>query len=70
VTDDESWSTTATPYDLLIGGERITITTMNVRTGTGPWFQSANFSRSVNGIVKAQANGTEAHIATPGRYAI
>lgn len=68
MTDDEDWSTTAEPYDLLIAGERVTVTNMNARTGTGPWFQSANITRSVNGVVKAQLAGTEVHIADGGTW--
>lgn len=69
-TSDETWSTTATPYDVMMGGERITVTTMLARSGTGPWLQAATVTRSVNGIVKAQTAGTEVHIATPGRWAL
>jgi hypothetical protein len=70
MTADESWSTTSEPYDLMIAGEQITVTNMNARTGTGPYFQSANVTRSVNGIVKALTSGAEVHIATPGRWAL
>jgi hypothetical protein len=70
MTADESWSTTSEPYDLMIAGEQITVTNMNARTGTGPYFQSANVTRSVNGVVKALPDGAEVHIATPGRWAL
>lgn len=68
MTDNEDWSTTAEPYDLIVAGERITVTNMNARTGSapGPYFQSANITRSVNGVVKAQAAGTPVHIADGG----
>jgi hypothetical protein len=70
MTADESWSTVSEPYDLMIGGERITVTNMNARTGTGPYFQSANVTRSVNGVAKSLPVGTPVHIATPGRWAL
>jgi hypothetical protein len=69
-TDDESWSTTAVPYDVMMGGEQITVTAMGSRSGTGPWLQAATVVRSVNGIVKSQATNEPVHIATPGRWAL
>jgi hypothetical protein len=69
-TSDETWSTTSTPYDVMLGGERITVTSMGARSGTGPWLQAATVTRSVNGVVKAQTAGSEVHIATPGRWAL
>jgi hypothetical protein len=69
-TDDESWSTTAVPYDIFMAGERITVTAMGSRSGSGPWLQAATVVRSVNGVVKAQTAGAEVHIATPGRWAL
>lgn len=68
-TADESWST-VTPYDLLIGGEKVTVTVMGARTGSGPYTQAATVTRSVNGMIKAQTAGTPVHVATPGRWAI
>jgi len=70
ITDDEAWSTTSTPYDLLISGERVTVTSMNARTGTGPYGQIATVTRAVNGVAKALPSGVEVHIATPGRWAL
>jgi hypothetical protein len=64
------WDTTATPYDVLCGGERVTVTAMGAVTGTGPYVQTATVTRAVNGISKAQTAGSEIHIATPGRYAL
>jgi hypothetical protein len=69
-TSDESWSTTSTPYDLFISGERITVTSMGVRSGTGPWLQAATVVRGVNGVNKDLATNAPVHIATPGRYAL
>lgn len=69
-TANESWSTTSTPYDLMLGGERITVTSMLARSGTGPWLQAATVVRSVNGVVKAHSANEEVHLATPGRWAL
>ncbi len=67
-TDDEAWSTAA-GYDLVIGGERVTVTAMSARTGSaGNWEQTATVTRSVNGVVKAQTVGTAVKVATPGRW--
>lgn len=61
-TANEDWSTT-TPYDVMIAGERVRVTAMGARAGTGPWTQTATLQRSMNGVVKAQAAGAEVHIA-------
>lgn len=70
ITGNEAWSTTAEPYDLIISGERVTVTSMGARTGTGPYSQTATVTRAVNGIAKALPGGAEVHIATPGRWAL
>lgn len=69
-TTDDEWSTTSEPYDLVVAGERITVTTMNAATGTGPYTQTATVTRHVNGIVKAHATGEPVHLAAPARYAL
>jgi hypothetical protein len=68
IVDDESWSTTDPPYDLLISGERVTVTAMSARTGSGPYAQTATVTRNVNGVTKALPDGAEVHVATPGRW--
>ena len=70
MSDDESWSTTSEPYDLFIAGERVTVTSMGARSGSGPWAQTATVTRSVNGVTKALPDEAGVHIATPGRYAL
>lgn len=70
ITDDEQWSTTAEPYDLLISGELVTVTAMGARSGSGPYAQTATVTRSVNGIVKALPDGASVHIANPARWAL
>jgi hypothetical protein len=67
---DEAWSTASPPYDLLISGERVRVTAMSARSGTGPYTQTATVTRSINGIVKALPSGSDVHIATPGRWAL
>lgn len=64
------WSTTAVPYQWLVAGERMTVTAITAAAGTGPYTQTATVTRSVNGVVKAQAIGAEVHIAEPARYGL
>lgn len=68
ITLDESWSTTAEPYDLTIAGEDVTVTNMNARTGTGPYTQTCTVTRSVNGVVKSQLAGAPVKITHKGRW--
>jgi hypothetical protein len=70
MTDDEAWSTTGVPYGLMIAGERVTVTAMGARTGSGPWTQTATVTRAVNGVSKTLPAGAEVHVATPGRWAL
>jgi hypothetical protein len=71
ITADETWSTTGTPYSLMISGERVTVTSMGSRTGTiGAYQQIATVTRAVNGIAKALPAGAEVHVSTPARWAI
>lgn len=67
---DDAWSTVSEPYDWMVAGERITVTSMGAVTGSGPYTQSATVTRSINGVVKAQTAAAPVHIATPGRYAL
>jgi hypothetical protein len=64
----EKWSTTAEPYDVEIAGERITVTSMAARTGTGPYDQIATVTRSVNGVVKALAATEPVTLVNAGRW--
>jgi hypothetical protein len=67
---EDAWSTTAEPYDLLVGGERMTVTAMGAVTGSGPWTQTATVTRAVNGVSKAQTADTEVHVADARRWAL
>lgn len=59
------WSTTDEPYDVMIGGERMTVTTC---TGAGP-AQTLTVTRSINGVVKTHASGAAVSLADPLRLA-
>lgn len=67
---DRLWSTTATPYDVLVAGERITVTSMPSPSGSGPWTHAPTVVRSRNGIAKRLPAGTEVHVIDAGRYAL
>ncbi|MFJ8685053.1 hypothetical protein [Micromonospora wenchangensis] len=66
----DDWSTTATPYEWLVGGERIRVTAMGAVTGSGPWSQTATVVRAVNGVSKAQSVGTAVHLADAKRWGL
>lgn len=61
VTGTALWSTTAEPYDLVVGGERITVTTNN--DSSTP--QDVTVTRSVNGVVKSHTAGETVRLAEP-----
>jgi hypothetical protein len=63
-----AWSTTGEPYDLMIAGERVTVTTMNAATGSGPYTQTCTVTRAANGIVKALLAGAPVTIANGGTW--
>lgn len=58
----DQWSQVNEPFDWIVAGERITVTSMGAVTGSGPWTQTATVTRSVNGVVKAQTSGTPVHM--------
>jgi hypothetical protein len=65
-----TWSTT-TPYDVLIAGEQVTVTSMGAASLVGGGYdQAATVTRSVNGVVKSLAANSTIHVATPGRWAL
>lgn len=66
-----TWSTTATPYDWLVAGERVRVTAITAPGGgPGLYGQTATVTRSINGVVKAQAADVQISLATPARYAL
>lgn len=68
----EAWSTTSTPYDWLVAGERMTVSVMGAVTGAGPWTQTATVVRSVNGVVKTHNLGEDVrmHPDQEARYGL
>jgi len=50
------------PLDINIGGEQMTVTAVALFAGTA---QLAGVVRSVNGVVKSHAGGTEVHLWRP-----
>jgi hypothetical protein len=64
------WSTT-TPYDVLIAGERLTVTSMGAASlVSGAYDQAATCTRHVNGIVKAQLANAPITDFAPARCAL
>ncbi|MGI5293275.1 hypothetical protein ACQEVF_59560 [Nonomuraea polychroma] len=61
------WSTTATGYQIVIGGEVMTVTAVSAPVGTA---QTLTVTRSVNGVVKAHASGVAVELAEPAIYAL
>ena len=66
-TSVETWSTAAGDYplDVDIGGEQVRVTAMGSVSGSGPYTQAATVQRSINGIVKPQAAGTQISLWRP-----
>lgn len=57
-TNIDAWGTLNLPYDILVGGERMTVT--GVTGTTSP--QVLSVTRSVNGVVKTHATGETVHV--------
>jgi hypothetical protein len=71
-TPSDAWTVkpASLPFDLLVAGERVTVTAVGAVTGSGPYTQTMTVTRSANGIVKAQAAGAEIHVFNVARYAL
>jgi hypothetical protein len=54
-------------FDIVIGGERMTVTAVGAATGTA---QTLTVIRSVNGVVKSHQTGAEVRMAEPAIYAL
>lgn len=66
ISDVCTWTHADGDYDVLIGGERCTVTAVSAVGGTpGALTQTLTLTRSVNGVVKVQTTGTEVHVADP-----
>jgi hypothetical protein len=61
------WSTAASGFDVMIGGERMTVTAVGSPTGTA---QTLTVVRSVNGVTKSHASGAEVRMFEPAIYAL
>ncbi len=62
----ERWTTRAAsfPHDVMVAGERMTVTAASAAVWSGTaWTQNLTVTRSVNGIVKAQAAGGTVDVA-------
>lgn len=66
---DRAWST-ATPYDILVAGQRFTVTSMPAPSGTGPWTHTATVVPARNGIVKRCPAGSPVQVVDAARYAL
>lgn len=64
----EVWSTTASGYPIQIAGEVMTVTSVGARTGTGPYSQVVNVTRSVNGVVKSLNANEPVTVVSQGRW--
>lgn len=60
------WAATDAPYDLMLGGERVTLTAL---TGTGV-AQVFRVTRAVNGVRKGHATGAPVELAKPAVLAL
>jgi hypothetical protein len=62
------WTTSAgqMPFDILIGGERMTVTAISGVASP----QTFTVTRSVNGVSKSHSAGAELELARPGIYAL
>lgn len=60
------FSSSAVPYDIVIGGEQMTVTSVS---GTGA-SQTLTVTRSVNGVVKSHLTGAAIELFIPARYGL
>jgi len=67
---DDVWSTTSEPYDVIISGETVTVTSMGAVSGAGPYVQTATVTRGVGGFAKSLPVGESINAARPARYAL
>lgn len=53
------WTDEAAPFDIFVGGERMTVTTVGAATGND---QTLTVTRSVNGVVKTHTTGDQVRL--------
>lgn len=69
--DLEQWRAGASTAHVMVAGEEIALGTIGARAGSGPWtFTVTGCTRSVNGIVKAQASGEPVKVVDAIRLAL
>lgn len=68
--EGDTWSTSAVPYDVTVGGEVATVTAMTAPAGSGPYTQTATVTRSVNGVVKSHAADSPVYLANSKRWGL
>lgn len=61
------WSTAASGFDVMVGGERMTVSAVGAAAGT---VQTLTVVRSVNGVVKSHSTGAEVRMFEPAIYAL
>lgn len=66
----DRWLTTGMPFDIMVAGERMTLTAMTAAAGSGPYTQTGTVVRSVNGVVKAQLAGAVVQVANVARWGL
>jgi hypothetical protein len=64
-TTGKEWVDTELPWDITIGGERMTVTAIS---GTAP--QTFTVTRAVNGVEKSHAIAASVELAEPARLAL
>lgn len=68
---NDLWSTGGVPYDVIIAGQRSTVTAMGAASFvSGAYDQAATLRRGVDGIAKELAAGEPVSVATSGRWAL
>ncbi len=65
-TGSQPWSATAVPYDVVVGGEVMTVTAVS---GAG-LSQTLTVTRSVNGVIKSHLTGQTIELATLSYYGL
>ena len=66
ISDVCTWTHSSGDYNILIGGELMTVTAVSAVTGTYPTqYQTLTVIRSVNSVVKSHTTGAEVHVANP-----
>lgn len=66
IVDTCAWTHADGDFDILIGGERMTVTAVSAIAGVYPArTQTLTVTRSVNGVIKSHAVAAEVHVADP-----